>query len=212
MNRLKELTAFWSEFRGSFQSTGAVLPSSRYLAKAIVQPSTTSPRPARLLEAGPGTGAFTVQLIEQLQPNDALTLVELNPRFVEVLRRRLDEDAGWRAKKGQVTIIHGPVEALPADERFHAIVCGLPFNNFEPALVDAIFRKLLSHLEPGGSFSFFEYFGIRTLKAPFVPAGERQRLDQVATTIGQFLNQYRVGSRHVAFNFPPAVVHHLRTA
>lgn len=201
---------FWRAFRTRFDTTGALLPSSRFLARAIVGPSRSAPRPARILEAGPGTGAFTDPLIASLQPGDSLVLVEINERFVEFLEQRLATDPLWKSKRDAVRIHHGPAQDLPHDSRYHAVVCGIPFNNFEPAVVEGVLGGLLGRIEPGGSLSFFEYLGIRKAKSPWVGAAERRRLSGVAQAIRAVLDQHRVGSDVVWLNVPPAVVHHLR--
>ena len=208
----RDRSTFWREFRNNFQTTGAVLPSSRSLARAITRMANSAPRPARILEAGPGTGAFTDSLVSMLGPGDELVLAEISESFVEVLRRRLDTDPNWNAKRDQVRIHHGPVEQLEESARFHAVVCGLPFNNFEPEVVDQLFRGFLDRLEPGGAFSFFEYLWIRAIKAPIVGSKERERLRQVASVIDHYLQEHRIASDRVFRNVPPAVAHHLCAA
>lgn len=201
---------FFGEFRRNFETTGSVLPSSRFLARAIVRHAHQSARPARILEAGPGTGPFTDQLIRQLEPEDRLVLVELNDRFVEILHRRLENDPVWQTKRSQVEVFHGPAEDLPESCSFHAIVCGLPFNNFHPELVDQLFRQFIDRLEPEGTFSFFEYLWIRSVKSVVAGAEERRRLAAVGKAMGSYLEQYRIGCDRVVLNVPPAVVHHLK--
>lgn len=210
MRRIRELSTFFGEFRSNFSATGAILPSSRFLARSITQACQEAPRNARFLEAGPGTGAFTDALIRSLRPGDHLVLCELNDRFVEVLRYRLESDPAWHAKQSQIELKHGAVEQLDPEERFDAIVCGLPFNNFPPALVDQLFRQFLEHLRLGGTFSFFEYAAIRTLKAPFVSGEEKQRLNAIANTIGGYLRSNECRDSLVWLNVPPAVVHCLK--
>lgn len=207
---LENWNTFFGEFRRNFETTGSVIPSSRFLARTIVQHPRAAQRPARFLEAGPGTGPFTDVFIDLLQPGDRLLLVELNDRFVDILQRRLESDPAWSAKRSQVEILHGSAEDLPESFRFHAIVCGLPFANFDPQLVDRLFQIFLDRLEPEGTFSFFEYMWLRSLKSAFVGSSERQRLASVGRTIGRFFEQYRVGYDRVLLNFPPAMVHHLR--
>lgn len=209
MEKLREWTTFWKEFRQTFHTTGAVLPSSRYLARAITAGCASAPPNARILEAGPGTGAFTGRLVSALRPGDHLVLVELNDRFVDVLRRRFDMDPAWRSKRDQVEILHQSIEALDVASRFHVIVCGLPFNNFDPEFVDRLFGQFLDHLEMGGSFSFFEYLAIRKLKAPFVSSAERARLDRIARVIDGHLASARREDQTVFRNVPPAIVHRL---
>src|SRR5581483_5471549 len=74
---------FFREFRRHFPATGAILPSSRFLARALVRPL-RSPRPAcRILEVGPGTGSVTREIVWRMQSGDRLDAVEINGRFVE---------------------------------------------------------------------------------------------------------------------------------
>jgi phospholipid N-methyltransferase len=209
MSKLAEFGAFFQEFRRTYRTTGAVLPSSRFVARRLAAPLDRLASPARILEAGPGTGAVTHTLLKRLRPADHLTVVELNERFVDVLERRFASDPTWAAKREQTTIVHGAVEDLP-DARYDAIVCGLPFNNFEPALVDRLLGKLLTHLTPGAMLSFFEYLAIRQLKAPFAGRRERARLRAVADVLGDYARRYRVGRKRVVLNVPPAVVHYLQ--
>ncbi|HVJ83232.1 MAG TPA: methyltransferase domain-containing protein [Planctomycetia bacterium] len=210
MAKLAEIRTFFRETRQTFRTTGAVLPSSRFLAYKIADRIEKMPAPRRILEAGPGTGAVTRVLIQRLGPTDRLTMVELNERFVDSLQAKLDHDPKWSPRRDQVELIHGAVENIPAERKFHAVVCGLPFNNFEPELVDQLLGKLLAHLEPGGHLSFFEYLAIRHLKAPFVSARERARLKAVAKVMHGYQNKFEVGLNRIALNVPPAVVHHLR--
>ena len=207
---IKHTISFCREFRRTFRTTGAVLPSSRFLAQAITARAAATHRPTRLLEAGPGTGAFTDLLMKMLQPGDSLVLAELNDRFVEILDRRLGSEADWQAKREQVRLFHGSVSDLDTDLPFDAIVCGLPFNNFEPQVVEELLGQLLGRLAPGGTFSFFEYLAIRRLKSPFVRSKERARLAKVAQVVQTFIDQYQTGFRRVLLNVPPAIVHHLQ--
>lgn len=204
------MATFAKEFRATFETTGAVLPSSRFLARAITRHARSVDGPKRLLEVGPGTGAFTDQLIRHLKPTDEFVVVELNDRFVGTLRHRLETEPAWKEKRSQVRLIHDTIEALDATEKFDAVVCGLPFNNFDPSLVEQLVGKMIGHVSPGGTFSFFEYLAIRKLKAPFVGKVERERLAAVADVLGGYLMKHRIASDRVIRNVPPAVAHHLR--
>lgn len=210
MRRFDEWLTFFRQFRKNFQSTGAILPSSRFLASAITRFPSTPAGPARYLEAGPGTGAFTGTLLERLRDADRLVLCELNPQFVAILRARFETDPAWSAHRHQVEIVEGPVESLLPGERFHAIVCGLPFANFDPGLVAEILERFWNHLHPGGHYAFFEYLALRRLKALFVPAAERRRLRAVGAAIAAALHGHVREDTLVFRNVPPAVVHRIQ--
>ena len=73
--------AFFRAFRRNFHTTGAILPSSRFLARAMTFDLKGPRRPARILEVGPGTGAVTREIVRHLQDDDRFDAVEINPSF-----------------------------------------------------------------------------------------------------------------------------------
>src|SRR5438132_4086883 len=94
-----ECRNFFRESRRNFHDTGSVLPSSRFLGRALASELKKVRGPARILEVGPGTGAVTTQILRQLIPGDRFDLVELNSHFVELLQKRMDQDwQPWRAQ------------------------------------------------------------------------------------------------------------------
>jgi len=67
--------------------TGAVTPSGRMLARTMA--SYVDPRtPGPIIELGPGTGPVTDALIRRGIAQDRLVLVEFNPEFCQLLKRR----------------------------------------------------------------------------------------------------------------------------
>lgn len=67
--------------------TGAVAPSSKYLAAAMA--SFIDPRmPGPVVELGPGTGPVTDALVSRGIEQERLVLVEFNPDFAQLLKRR----------------------------------------------------------------------------------------------------------------------------
>ena len=68
-------------------STGAVMPSSKALARTMaryVDPASSGP----VIELGPGTGPVTEALVAQGIDPARLVLVEFNPDFCRLLRTR----------------------------------------------------------------------------------------------------------------------------
>src|SRR5438105_14388325 len=80
-----ECGTFLRESRRHFRDTGALLPSSRFLARALAAPLAGQRPPCRILQVGPGTGSVTRAILRRLQPGDQLDCVELNDHFVERL-------------------------------------------------------------------------------------------------------------------------------
>jgi phospholipid N-methyltransferase len=207
---ISEYSTFFREFRRTFDTTGALAPSGRLLARAIVQPLREHDRPVRILEVGAGTGAVTKEIVRHVAPGDRLHVVELNDRFVEVLRRRFDSEPGFREVAAQTEIIHAPVQELETAEPYDFIVCGVPFNNFSTELVKSIFRHMMELLGPGGTLSFFEYLWIRRFKMLVATPEERRRVARVGCVLKKYLEWYECDRDTVYVNVPPAVAHHLR--
>jgi phosphatidylethanolamine/phosphatidyl-N-methylethanolamine N-methyltransferase len=205
-----ECGCFFSECRQHFQSTGSLLPSSRFLAKTLVTEVRKPRGPARILEVGPGTGSVTRAIARCLQPGDRLDAVEINGRFVEMMRRRLDTDKVLRLHRDQIEVIHAGVEELIGDGVYDFIISGLPLNNFPVALVRKIFAAYDRLLKPGGTLSYYEYALIRQLKTPFVDRRERRRLYRVGRVVGKYIRAHQIRRQRVLMNVPPAVVRHLR--
>jgi phosphatidylethanolamine/phosphatidyl-N-methylethanolamine N-methyltransferase len=206
---------FFRETRRHFNNTGALLPSSRFLARALVSelrkrgPQETSRAPCRILEVGPGTGSVTREILLQLRPEDHLDAVELNSRFVALLQRRFAKEWLFHFHRQQVQVIHSAVEDLPGEAVYDFIVSGLPLNNFPVAHVRKIFQVYKRLLKPGGTLTYFEYVLIRQLKTPFVNRRERRRLYRIGRVIGDYIRDYQVRRQKVLINVPPAIVRHL---
>src|SRR5919199_3348925 len=83
--------------------TGAVTPSGKMLARTMA--SYVDPRiPGPVVELGPGTGPVTDALVRRGVAQDRLVLVEYNPEFCKLLKRRLPK----------ATIVQGDAYDLPA--------------------------------------------------------------------------------------------------
>jgi phospholipid N-methyltransferase len=204
---------FLKEFRRTFESTGAVMPSGARLSRALahfVREGGDDRAQRRILEVGPGTGAVTGHIVRALRTGDRLDLVERNEEFVARLRERLQSDELLRPHAERITLHHAGVEELPEDEPYDVIVSGLPLNNFSVALVEQLVGKLSRLLAPGGTLSFFEYIAIRPMKASLSSRTERERLRGIGRFMNQFLADFEIRRDRVLMNVPPAWVHHVR--
>src|SRR5689334_10061294 len=101
-----ECGGFFRECRRHFTTTGAILPSSRFLARALVRPLRGVRTPCRILEVGPGTGSVTREIARRMLPDDRLDAVEINEHFVSLLQQRLREDKAFRLRRGQIEVVH----------------------------------------------------------------------------------------------------------
>jgi phosphatidylethanolamine/phosphatidyl-N-methylethanolamine N-methyltransferase len=201
---------FIRESRRHFRATGALLPSSRFLAHALVSEVRKRRAPARILEVGPGTGSVTLRILRHLVPGDQLDLVELNSHFISLLQHRFDREWKFWRHREQVRLVHSAVEQLPGEGVYDYIISGLPLNNFPVAQVREIYHCYDRLLKPGGTLSYYEYVFIRQLKTPFADRRERRRLYRVGRVVTDYIRAYQVRRQRVFMNVPPAVVRHLR--
>jgi phospholipid N-methyltransferase len=201
---------FFRESRQHFRDTGSLLPSSRFLAQALVTELKRRREPGRILEVGPGTGSVTAQILRHLLPGDQVDLVELNSHFIAVLGKRFEQEWKFWRYREQVELIHSAVEKLPGEAIYDYIISGLPLNNFAVAQVREIYQVYNRLLKPGATLTYYEYVWIRQLKTPFCDRRERRRLYRVGRVVTQYIRAYQVRQKRVLINVPPAVVRHLR--
>ncbi len=221
MGFLSQNRRFLQEFISNYHTTGAILPSGRFLARALARfVGERSGKPRRILEVGPGTGPVTLRIIEAMADEDRLDLVELNDSFVAGLRERFERDPTFHAVADRARVLHCPVQEL-ADGASHdgashdgapydVIISGLPLNNFEPDLVEQILATMTGLLTPGGTLSFFEYIAIRRVKTLVSGRETRTRLQGVARAMSGVLDGHEIRRDAVWPNVPPAWVHHVR--
>lgn len=209
---MRDYVEFFRQFRERFQTTGAVAPSSRFLAAALTGPMRKRERPARILEVGPGTGAVTRRIVRELEPEDRLDLVEINRRFAAVLRHHFRTEPCFREKRSLVRIHRRPLQEFEAEAPYDYIISGLPLNNFDPELVRTIFDSFFRLLAPGGTLSYFEYMYVRPIRRQLSNGAERTRIVELDEILKEYLARHRFRRSWVFANFPPAWVQHLRHA
>ncbi len=213
MRFLTECQQFYRQFREQYHTTGAILPSSKALARAMTRPmrqARQARQARRILEVGPGTGAFTVEIVRQLRPGDQFDIVEINADFVAYLGQRFAEEPAFRKRRAQSRILHCPLQEAPGEHLYDFVISGLPLNNFSVELVDEIYRSYERLLKPTGTLTSFEYVWIRAMKMPFVGAADKARLVQLTHYLEAKIRRHQIGAEMVFLNVPPAVARHLR--
>lgn len=162
-NAVREGLGFLGAFLRNPTSVGAVVPSSRYLARALVG-RIDHLAGQLLVEFGPGTGPMT-SVIQQLLPADARYLgVEINPAFHAILQQRfpkLDFHLGSAADIAAIL----QQRHLPRPAR---IVSGLPFASLPAKVQDAVISGIVHCLRgTDADFRTFQYahaYGLRAAR------------------------------------------------
>jgi phosphatidylethanolamine/phosphatidyl-N-methylethanolamine N-methyltransferase len=205
---LFDIQLFLKEFWGSFSSTGAILPSSPSLARAILKPLRQRPKsPIRILEVGPGTGAFTFTILKHLKQGDALYIYELNDRFYDYLRQRLSK---INTSGIDIKLFHRDVLTLKEDIQFDYIISSLPFSNFNARTIKHIMDMYLSHLTSQGTLSYFEYLLPHRLRIRFLNSNQRLRVQRMLVRLKKYTSVHQVAYSDTWLNVPPARAHHLQ--
>jgi phosphatidylethanolamine/phosphatidyl-N-methylethanolamine N-methyltransferase len=133
-------------------STGAVMPSSRVLARAMaryVDPRSQGP----VIELGPGTGPVTEALVRRGVNPGRLILVEFNPDFCRLLRTRYPA----------ATVVQGDAYRLRkllenyVDEPAAAVVSGLPLVTKPLRTRVRLISDAMTLLATGAPFVQFTY-------------------------------------------------------
>ncbi len=133
-------------------STGAVMPSSKALARTMVRyvdPQSSGP----VIELGPGTGPVTEALVRHGVDPKRLLLVEFNPDFCRLLRKRYPAATVVQGDAYRLRRLLGALVREPAA----AVVSGLPLVTKPLRTRLRLIADAMSLLAPGAPFIQFTY-------------------------------------------------------
>ncbi len=146
--------AFLRGFLTRPKEVGSIIPSSRFMERRIVK--TTDLASAKLaIELGPGTGGTTRALLRNMAPDAKLLAIEINPAFVSLIEREIDDPrliahCGSATEIPQILAEHGL-------EKPDVILSGIPFSTMSEALGTDILRSVRDSLAPGGRFVAYQF-------------------------------------------------------
>jgi len=209
----KDFKAFFRQFREQYHTTGAIAPSSRFLANAQARPLSRLKgrikRPARVLEVGPGTGVVTRRIVRLLSPGDTFDMVEINQAFADHLEQLFVDDPEF-SPLAQSSSVHAvPLQEFTSEAPYDVIISGLPMNNFSSELVEELFEAYFRLLDPEGTLSYFEYMYMRQMRKVFASRDDRARVNRIAKIMKRHCRERRTKTNWVFVNLPPAWVQHL---
>lgn len=177
---IRENLVFLREFLLEFKTTGACFPTSKWAAQALITPLRNPNRkPMRILELGPGTGSVTIPLIREMRPGDSLTICEINPRFMKLLKETLEREECFHRNRHQIEFFEGAAQEIPVREPYDVIVCALPFLNFDLDTVQQIFSRLRELSTPDTLMTYYEYIGARKFNQTIGAQSRKNRMKEV---------------------------------
>lgn len=145
------------------------------------------PETGPVVEFGPGTGSLTQAILARGIPPENLTLFELDPEFVTLLRVRFPGVRVLLAPADHAADHVGPGTA-------GAVISGLPLLSMPHPVRAAIMGAAFDVLRPGAPYIQFTY-GTK----PSVPP-------EIIADLGLTVTE----AAQVWANLPPARVHHFR--
>ncbi len=208
-SRVSQQTLFFRQFLDDFVNMGAILPSSPALGRAAAAYLARKQGRVDVLEAGPGTGPFTREIVPLLTAGDTFDMVELNTNLVAYLKKRLAEEAAFQMMPGvKAQLINADLRSLGPGKAYDYIIFSLPLTNFPSALVEEILTLMVDRLKPGGVFSYVKYAFISQAKYWLGGNAVRDQMDTNQAIIRRFAGQYQIERRLVWPNVPPTWVHY----
>jgi phospholipid N-methyltransferase len=148
------LTRFATQAMADFQSTAAVAPSSRYLAREMVRPLPLASA-RTVVELGPGTGVMTEALLDSLPADSTILAFEISNSFVRHLRQKFDDP--------RLVVVHAGAETA-GDEllrrgitRVDAVLSSLGSSLMPDGLMQSILAGLQPFLDNESVFTQFQY-------------------------------------------------------
>ena len=210
---IKQNLVFLREFLLEFKTTGACFPTSKWAAQALIKPlRDTDRKPMRILELGPGTGSVTLPLLRELRDGDTLTICEINPRFMKVLKETLEKEDAYRSKRSQVEFFLGAAQDIPVSEPYDMIVCALPFLNFDLPTVQEIFAKLRQISTPDTLMTYYEYIGARQFNQALAASRHKERISLVNGFLRTSGKVQNLDCRKVWLNLLPISIYTVKPA
>ncbi len=146
-------TSFIRQFVKNKKMIGAILPSSYFLRKKILQK--IEQKDLNIVEFGPGTGAFTFKILKKISQKSNFLVFELNEHFYKKLQKKI--------KDPRVKLINDSAENIKNHlnefnlEHVDIIVSSLPIANFSSELRDSILKKSFDCLINNGLYIQYQY-------------------------------------------------------
>ncbi|MCL1883217.1 MAG: methyltransferase domain-containing protein [Defluviitaleaceae bacterium] len=137
------------------RTTGAILPSSKYLAQKMVA-NIDFAEAKCIVEYGPGTGVFTEKLLSRRHKDTKVILIERNEEFYFMLKDKFSDQSNLQIVNDSAENI-GKYLAENNIDHADYIISGLPFASLPSSLSENILEQTKKYLKPGGKFITFQY-------------------------------------------------------
>ena len=146
---------FIKEYIKNPRAIGAIAPSSKYLAKKMIQ-CIDFKNCECIVEYGPGTGVFTEKIIESKMKGTKLILIEVNDDMYKILRDKYSSNTNIYVINDSAENIENYLSVYEIS-KVDYIISGLPFASLPRETSHNILNKTKKILRDDGSFITFQY-------------------------------------------------------
>ncbi len=154
MNETKPKGKFLKTFFKERKQVGAIAPSSRFLVKKMC--SKVDFETAKvLIELGPGTGAFTSEILNRARKDAKIFVFELNTDFYKLLSKKFNDS--------RILLVNESAENLRTVLRSHdideadAVISSLPLTVIPEPIKTNIVKSAHGILKPKGTYVQYQY-------------------------------------------------------
>lgn len=152
LNKLQEYRTFMTQAAREPSTVGAVLPTSRHVARAVADVVPASGAPT-VLELGPGTGALSDELHARIPEGSRHVAIEIDPELVRYLRAAKP----WlEVVEGDATYVRELLEPLGIT-RVDAVISSIPWTLLEPQKQREVLNALGEVMAPTAVFTTVTY-------------------------------------------------------
>jgi len=142
---------FLQRFIQNPKRVGSVIPSSRFLAKKMVQ-SVLWNNVTTIAELGSGTGAITHFLQSRVNESTKVLLFEMDDKM------RSELEVNYPSFRSYSNACHlNKIMSQNGIGQLDCVISGLPFFNFSRDVREPLLNEITDALKPGGYFIAFQY-------------------------------------------------------
>lgn len=174
--------------------TGTVFPSSAQLAQTVISLAGLNSA-GSVVELGPGSGAFTAQILKEIRQDTKFFAIELNKDIYKSFTAKFPGVKTYNESASELKDILVEEKLFSVD----VIISGLPWASFSTRLQNDIMKAISESLSDGGIFATYAY-----IQGFLMPGAYRLR-----TLLKKYFSEVKT-SKIVWCNIPPAFVYGCR--
>jgi phospholipid N-methyltransferase len=133
---------------------GSIVPSSPFLVNDVLA-QVDWQKTKVVVEYGPGVGTITLEILKRMRPDAQLAVIELNPQFVNFLRKRI-QDPRLRVIHGSASDAKKVLADLHVDHADY-IISGIPYSLIPDEIRRDIMEQARQILTPGGALLVYQF-------------------------------------------------------